>query len=490
MLRRLLPNLTWICGLVIVTGPSGLDAAESAAGRPNILFCIADDWGWPHAGAYGDPVVQTPAFDRLAREGVLFENAFVTAPSCTPCRNALLTGQYHWRLGQGVNLWSTLDPKFPVYPLLLEEAGYFVGHWRKSWGPGNLRALGRRRQPAGPSFQGFGDFLSKRPEGKPFCFWLGTSDPHRGYRWQSGAASGIDIQKIVLPADLPDHEIIRHDVADYYFEVQRWDRDVAVTLDILAKAGELDNTIVVMTGDHGMPFPRHKCNLYDSGTHVPLAVRWGAKVGRGRRVKDFVSLADLAPTFLAAAGVAVPEQMTGRSLVNLLLSDQSGQIEASRDFVLTGRERHTPAQEVPDKGGYPMRAIRTHDYLYIHNFRPDRWPSGAPENSMKGNTFADCDDGPSKSFLLKHRDDARYARHFQTAFAKRPAEELYDLAADPAQLDNVADQPRYAKIKAELSRRLMAELEASGDPRVVGGAEELEIHPYYGQMKHRPDEWK
>jgi len=178
--------------------------AGTAGGRtrPNILFCIADDWGWPHAGAYGDPVVKTPTFDRLAREGVLFEHAYVAAPSCTPCRNAILTGQWHWRLGQGANLWSTLHPRHPVFPLLLEDAGYAIGHWRKAWGPGNWKALGRTRDPAGPAFKGLGNFLAKRPAGKPFCFWLGTSDPHRPYKWQSGAKSGIDIQKIRLPADL------------------------------------------------------------------------------------------------------------------------------------------------------------------------------------------------------------------------------------------------------------------------------------------------
>ncbi|MEA3368637.1 MAG: sulfatase-like hydrolase/transferase, partial [Planctomycetota bacterium] len=230
-------------------------AAEAAgtpdAPRPNILFCIADDWGWPHAGAYGDPVVRTPTFDRLAREGILFEHAYITAPSCTPCRNAILTGQWHWRLGQGANLWSTLHPRHPVFPYLMEEAGYAIGHWRKAWGPGNWKALGRKRDPAGPAFKGLGDFLAKRHAGKPFCFWLGTSDPHRGYKWQSGARSGIDIQKIRLPADLPDAETVRHDVADYYFEVQRWDRDVGDAVRLLEEAGELENTIVLMTGDHG-----------------------------------------------------------------------------------------------------------------------------------------------------------------------------------------------------------------------------------------------
>ena len=459
--------------------------AEAAPARPNVLFCIADDWGWPHAGAYGDPVVRTPAFDRLAREGVLFDNAFVTAPSCTPCRNSILTGQWHWRLEEGANLWSTLHPKFPVYPLLLEDAGYFVGHWRKAWGPGDWRALGRQRDPAGPTFKSFADFLKVRPQDKPFCFWLGTSDPHRPYVWQSGAKSGIDVDRIRLPADLPDHEIVRHDVADYYYEVQRFDRDVAAALKILEESGELDDTIVVMTGDHGMPFPRHKCQLYDSGTHVPLAVRWGAEVEGGRRVTDFVSLADLAPTFLEAAGVAVPEQMTGRSLLDVLRSSRSGRVDPSRDHVLTGRERHGQSQEKPNPGGYPMRALRTDRFLYIRNFAPDRWPGGCPDadKAFGGRAYGDCDGSPTKDLVIEHREDPKYGRFYQLAFRKRPAEELYDLQQDPDQLSNVADQPEYREVKARLAKRLVDELEATGDPRVLGGGEAFDAPPYRRRVR-------
>jgi len=465
----------------------GRAAGAPASGkRPNILFCLADDWGWPHAGAYGDPVVRTPTFDRLAREGILFEHAYVAAPSCTPCRNALMTGQWHWRLGQGANLWSTLHPKHPVFPLLLEDAGYAVGSWRKAWGPGDWKALGRTRHPAGPPGKGFDAFMKQRPKDKPFCFWLGTSDPHRPYKWQSGAKSGIDIATIRLPADLPDVETVRHDVADYYFEVQRWDRDVGKAVDLLEEAGELDNTIIVMSGDHGMPFPRHKCNLYDSGTRVPLAIRWGAQVKGGRRVEDFVSFTDLAPTVLEAAGVDVPEVMTGRSLMTVLRSPASGRVDPSRDHVLTGRERHTPAQKRPSTEGYPQRAFRTHEYLYVHNFKPDLWPAGAPEDSSKGGAYADCDGGPTKTYILEHKDDPKVRPFYQLAFAKRPEEELYDLKKDPHQLHNVAGQAAYATVQADLRKRLMDELKATGDPRALGAGDAFAGYPYRGRMKHRP----
>lgn len=459
-----------LSALAILT--AALDATAADDMRPNILFCIADDWGCPHAGAYGDPVVQTPAFDRLAAEGVLFENAFVTAPSCTPCRNSILTGQYHWRLEHGGNLWSTLHPKYPVYPELLEGSGYFIGHWRKAWGPGNWRFLGREKDPAGPTFKGFEDFLAHRPADKPFCFWLGASDPHRPYKPNTGAESGIDIDRIRLPADLPDNETIRNDVADYYFEVQRFDRDVAAALAALERTGELDNTIIVMTGDHGMPFPRHKCHLYDSGTRVCLAIRWGNQVMPGRRVTDFVSLADLAPTFLAAAGVDVPDQMTGQSLMNVLSSNESDRIDPQRDHVLTGRERHTVAQEPPSTGGYPSRAIRTDRYLYIRNFRPERWPSGAPDE------YRDCDGSPSKSFLINHHNDPAIKPYFDLAFAKRPAQELYDLRGDPEQMKNVAGDPEYGDALRRLDQQLMTELRETADPRVLADEEPFDHYPY------------
>ena len=275
--------------------------------QPNILFAIADDWGWPHAGAYGDPVVRTPAFDRLASEGILFNHAYISSPSCTPSRNAILTGQYHWRLGPGANLWSTLDPATPVYPLLLEDAGYRIGRFRKSWGPGDLSKW--QRHPAGHDYtrSGFAAFMAERNEeqpDQPFCFWLGTSDPHRAYDPGSGVRSGMDPDRIRLFECFPDHEIVRSDVADYYYEVQRFDTLVADAIRILEEYGELENTSIVMTGDHGMPFPRCKSNNYDSGARIPLAVRWGSGIkAPGRILDDFISTTDLAPTFLELAGL-------------------------------------------------------------------------------------------------------------------------------------------------------------------------------------------
>jgi len=454
--------------------------------RPNILFCIADDWGWPHAGAYGDRVVKTPTFDKLANDGVSFEYAYVSSPSCTPCRNSILTGQYHWRLKEGANLHSTLDVNIPVYPLLLEKAGYHVGYWRKSWGPGDLKAGGYvDKHPAGANYKkGFKQFLEARPKGKPFCFWLGSSDPHRSYEKGSGKASGIDIDKVKVPKYYPNVEEIRSDIADYYFEVQRFDSDCGKAIKLLQEAGELDNTIIVMTGDHGMPFPRCKSNLYDMGVRVPLAVKWGRYIKSGRRLKDFVSLVDLAPTFLDAAGAAIPKQMSGKSLLPILLSRKADRVDHARNHIVFGKERHAPAQLAPSIDGYPCRGIRTYQYMYIRNLAPDRWPAGVPEGaSHPMGKHADCDNGPTKTFLMKNKDDKRYKRYYDLSFAKRPAEELYDMVNDPYQLKNLAADTAYKSTKDKLSAKLTAVLTETKDPRVIGGGEKFDEYPYRSRYK-------
>jgi arylsulfatase A-like enzyme len=467
------------------------DAVDEQPARPNVLLAIADDWGWPHAGAYGDPVVKTSTFDRLAREGVLFNHAYVSSPSCTPSRGALLTGQWHWRLRAGANLWSIFPNDIPTYPELLAESGYEVGVTGKGWGPGRAETQGR--PITGKPFKDFREFLDQRDPKKPFCFWLGTTDPHRPYELGSGEASGMDLSAIRLPACFPDNEVVRGDVADYYFEVQRFDRLVGSALDALSEIGELDNTIVVMTGDHGMPFPRGKANQYDTGTRVPLAVRYPARISKARTIDDFVSLTDLAPTFLEVAGVAIPDAMTGRSLIDVLESDKSGRVDPERDHVLSGKERHVPCQEKPIMGGYPCRSIRTHDFLYIRNYEPDRWPSGTPDwrnAAIEGAWLADCDNGPTKTFMFENRDrDEHHRRLYDLAFAKRPAEELYDLRSDPDQLANVAGQAKFADVQKRLAAQLEEELIATDDPRAIGKGRQFDEYPYLGGAPKHP-EWE
>lgn len=463
-------------------GVSAEKAAPTERQQPNILFCIADDWGWPHASIYGDPTVKTPAFDRVAREGVLFDQCYVASPSCTPSRNAILTGQFHWRLGAGANLWSSLDVEIPVYPLLLESSGYHVGHWRKAWGPGRLKPGGYEKQdPAGKNYRkGFAEFLAARPEGKPFCFWLGAWDPHRGYERGSGAKSGMDIDSVRVPPFWPDVAEIRSDIADYYFEVQRFDRDVGAALRLLEERGELENTIVVVTGDHGMPFPRCKSNCYDMGVRVPLAIRWGKRIEAGRRVAEFVSLVDLAPTFLRAAKVSVPAAMNGSSLLPFLRNerDREPQQIAARQHVIFGKERHVPCR--PDHSGYPTRGIRTADWALLRNFAPERWPVGDPPLYGDVDPARSVGLGTTKGYILTHQKEAAVQQSYAWCFGKRPRLELYDMRNDPDQLRNLAESPEHREVRDELWQKLRAELERTGDPRVLGGAEAFDRFPYYG----------
>ncbi|NQT53121.1 sulfatase-like hydrolase/transferase, partial [bacterium] len=354
-----------------------------------------------------------------------------------------------------------------------------VGFCRKGWGPGNERGGGRKRNPAGDRYRDLKQFLAKRPKGAPFCFWFGSFDPHRGYKVNSGVASGMDPAKVTLPACLPDAPVVRRDLCDYYWEVQRFDRETGEMLDALEAAGELDNTLVVMSGDNGLPFPRCKSNLYDTGARAPLAVMWKAKAKGGRVVDDFVSLADLAPTFLEAAGVKPWAAMTARSFLGVLLSGKSGRVDPKRDHVLTGKERHTCGQEGTTEGT-PCRAIRTHDFLYIRNFKPHLWPAGAPE------VYRDIDGSPTKTYMMQQRDEAKVKPLFDLAFGKRPAEELFDVRKDPGQLRNVADDPAYAAAKKKLAEQLMAELKATADPRVVGGGDKFDAYPYLGGGRRKP----
>jgi len=456
--------------------------AEKAAARPNILFAIADDWGWPHAGAYGDPVVKTPVFDRIAKEGILFQHAYVSSPSCTPSRGAILTGQFHWRLEGAANLWSVFPDRFKTYTDYLGDAGYVVGRSGKCWGPG--RPQTRSRQVGGKPYPNFQRFLDQLPKDKPFCYWLGTSDPHRPYKRGSGVKSGMKLKDIRLPGCFPDSPEVRSDVADYYFEVQRFDSLVGRAMQSLSSKGLLDNTIVVMTGDHGMPFPRCKSNLYDTGSRVPLAIRWPKGILGGRIVTDFVSLTDLAPTFLQAAQRPIPKDMTGRSLASIFASSRAGRIEDKRNFVLTGKERHVPSQEKPDMGGYPCRSLRTDKYLLIRNYRPDRWPAGTPDYEKAAVArawLADCDNGPTKTYMVQNRKkDDVHQRLYDASFGKRSEYELFDVAKDPEQLTNVAANPEYTKVLAQLKDRLTAELKRTGDPRADGKGDHFDRFPYLG----------
>ncbi len=485
--------------------------SAQTASRPNILFAIADDQSYPYASAYGTSGINTPAFDRLANSGVLFHNAFVPAPQCSPCRAAILTGRNIWQLEEAGTHGSYFPRKFPVFTRALEDAGYHVGFTGKPWSPGNWEDQGWERNPVGDEYsrytlekptgsisqkdyaRNFADFLSKRGKQQPFFFWYGAHEPHRTYEYGSGLKNGKNLKDAFVPPFLPDSEVTRNDVMDYVLEIEWFDKHLGLMLEMLEEKGELENTIVVVTADNGMPFPYAKANLQEYGTHVPLVISGPAFFAGARNSLSPVSLIDLAPTFLEFAGVDDFPGIAGKSLQPHLIRGYK-----HRDWVLTGRERHTHAR--PDNLGYPSRSIRTAEFHYIWNIKPERWPAGIPpptdleqkyfhgtfSTGFKsiGLGFADIDDGPSKEFMLNNRHE--YPEAFFLGFQKRPAEQLYDVRNDPWCLHNLAMNPHYDNIKSHLRMTLMKQLHIQGDPRVMGNGDIFESYPRFGSMRYFP----
>jgi uncharacterized sulfatase len=382
----------------------------------------------------------------------------------------------------------------PTFVDALASAGYHTGFTGKGWGPGDWQASGRAVPPCGPAFNrvrleppakylsnidyaaNFEEFLDKRPSGAPFCFWAGFQEPHREFEPGAGKKHGKRLAEAPVPAFLPDVETVRSDIADYAFEIEYYDRRLARMLETLDKRGELENTMIIATSDNGMPFPRAKGNLYDYGTRVPLAVRWGSRLRAGRVIEDFVRLIDLAPTILDAAGLPPLPGTTGRSLLPVLTSGTLGLVDASRDFAVFGMERHFPGSR-PAGAGYPSRAIRTASWLYIRNYAPERNPAGDrpgpvwPADDPVGG-YGDVDGSPTKTYLWTNRQ--KYPELFQLAFGKRPAEELYDIARDPFCLRNLAVGNQFAALRKALAKRLDQYLTATADPRATGQGAQLD----------------
>lgn len=504
-----------IAWVLVVVASLIAGTAAAADQRPNVLIAISDDQSWPHCSAYGSRLVTTPAFDRVAKQGVLFHNAFCASPGCSPSRAALLTGRHTWQIEHAGTHASYFPQRYETFPDRLEDAGYFVGYTGKGWGPGDFKASGRRRNPAGPAFnakpQGnqsryvasFAQFLKQRPADSPFYFWFGSHDPHRSYKKGSGLAKGLKLADAEVPKFLPDTEEIRSDLLDYAFEVERFDDDVDAMLRMLEEVGELQNTLVIVTSDNGMPFPRAKANCYEYGIHMPLAIAWPRQVPGGREVEDLVGFVDLTATIYEATGVEPPSDpgIVGKSLMNILRSTKSGVVDASRDAVYSARERHSSSRY--HSLSYPQRCVRTSQYLYIRNFKPERWPAGAPQkfarvawdadgllvSSQLGpehGGYHDIDACPTLDFLIAHRNHEQWGDYLGYSVDKRSAEELFDIVRDPDCLHNLAEVPQFAEVKRAMNGRLMKELKATDDPRVGDNGDIWETYPRVSALRWFP----
>lgn len=471
---------------------------NARAERPNILFAIADDWSFGHAGAYGCSWVKTPAFDRIAKEGLLFENAFTPNAKCAPSRAIILTGRNSWELEEAANHICDFPPRFESFMEALGDNGYSVGYTGKGWGPGIANnAEGKRRDITGRNYSkrkakppaggisnnnyaaNFADFLADaESERKPWCFWYGATEPHRGYEYGVGVRLGGKSLDMIehVPAYWPDNETIRNDMLDYGFEVEHYDNHLGQIIAHLERAGELDNTLIVATSDHGMPFPRVKGQAYLDSNHIPLAIRWPEGIKNpGRTVTDYVAFNDLAPTFLDVAGVTVEQAgmqpVSGRSLRSIFESGKDGRTNPGWNHVLIGKERHDIGR--PHDWGYPIRGIIKEGWLYLHNYESGRWPAGNPETG-----YLNTDGSPTKTEVLELRRSGENPAFWQLCFGKRPPEELYNLAGDPDCVVNLANSSEHRIEKEDLSRQMVEELKSQKDPRMEGRGEIFDNYLY------------
>jgi len=466
-----------------------------AAEQPNILFCISDDQSWMHAGAYGCSWVKTPGFDRVAREGLLFKSAYTPNAKCAPSRACILTARNTWQLEAACNHWCFFPTEFKTYPEALAAHGYHVGWTGKGWAPGIAKdADGKPRLMTGQRYSqktlkpptkaisrndyagNFADFLDDN-ESKPWCFWFGATEPHRGYEYGTGVSVGgkslADIDEV--PPFWPDNEVIRNDLLDYALEIEHFDQHLSRMLADLEQRGQLDNTLVIVTADNGMPFPRVKGQEYEMSIHLPLAMLWkNGIVDPGRTINDLVSFIDFAPTIMEAAEIAWEDTgmaaTPGRSLLPIFQAAERKQ--PHREFVVFGKERHDIGR--PDDQGYPMRGIVDGQFLYIRNYEPTRWPAGNPETG-----YLNCDGSPTKTELLNAR---RYqtdnAGRWQMAFGRRPAEELYHIGEDVYCMNNLGSNATFADVKRQLENKLLQRLRDEKDPRLKGPADYFERLPY------------
>ena len=462
--------------------------------RPNILFAISDDQSFPHASAYGCEWVDTPSFDRVAENGLLFNRCYTPNAKCAPSRSAILTGRYSWQLEEAANHWCFFPAKFKSYGEALSESGYRVGMTGKGWAPGiALDANGKRREMAGKNYSGlktkpptkaissndyagnFREFLDATPDDAPFCFWFGATEPHRNYEFGTGVSVGgkkLDSVRDV-PSYWPDNEVIRNDMLDYALEVEHFDMHLGRMLDELEKRGLLEQTLVVVTSDNGMPFPRVKGQSYEQSHHLPLAISWPQGIQRpGRVIEELVSFVDFAPTYLEVAGIdwsrSGMKPISGQSLVPIFRDEQS---RPKRESLLFGKERHDIGR--PEDVGYPVRGIIRGDFLLIHNYEGDRWPAGNPITG-----YLNTDGSPTKTEILNARRSGANLQWWKLAFGKRPKFELYNIANDTDCLRNLAFLDSYKEQRQELLEMMEMRLREQNDPRMEGRGEVFERYPY------------
>lgn len=489
----------FLIGLFVSCGSKN---ENKQADRPNILFAIADDASWKYLGAYGCNWVKTPGFDRVAKEGLLFNNAYTSNAKCAPSRASILTGRNSWQLEEAANHSPVFPSKFKTYAEALGENGYYVGSVAKGWAPGNPGEIdGKKRELTGPKFdeflttpptsgicnndysKNFEAFLESKPQNTPFCFWYGSLEPHRVFEYGSGLQKGggklSEINEV--PTFWPDVDSIRTDMLDYAYELEYFDNHLERMLKKLEETGELENTIVIVTADNGMAFPRIKGDSYEYSNHLPLAIMWPKGIKNpGRVIDDFINFSDFAPTYLELAGLTVEQagmqDMVGRSLTDIFYSEKEGTVNPERNYQLVGKERHDVGR--PNDEGYPIRGIVKNGFIYLKNFKTDRWPKGNPETG-----YLNTDGSPTKTYILNTRRNKGEIKYWQLNFGKRESEELYNIDLDPYCVNNLADKNEYTSLKEALKSEMLLKLTAQEDPRIVRDGDVFDHYKYSGAVQ-------
>jgi len=481
-LRRTLVLLTLLLSVIGCEKQVPKKPGESGYQKPNFIFILSDDQSWEHTSFAGYPYVKTPHFDKIARQGIYFENAYAAAPSCTASRSSILTGQYPWRLKSAAVIGGEWPDEIQTYPQILKQHGYHVGFTGKGWGPGRINNPdnspdgkayyfeARKKHfwqpgPPHPQATSLALFLHQKPKDQPFAFWVGIREPHRPFDKGDISRFKNTKDRDFIPAFLPDTPSVREDLAAYLEQIERYDKILGQIVDQLRNYKVYGNTIIIVSSDNGMPFGRAKTQNYQYGVHVPMAAYWPATQSGGRRVEDMISLNDIAPTFLEAAEVPIPKEMNGKSLLTIFFSKHGGQIEPDRHSVLTMTERHSIDARTGSLG-YPTRALYTKTHSLIKNYFPDRWPSG--DSHIE-----------AEAYLLRNPVNGEPLEpFFSYATAKRPALELYSLANDPYQLHNLANDEAHKERLDRMKEQLEQTLIETGDPLQGTGNDIFSAYPW------------
>jgi len=435
-------------GPLLVAGRLG----AAAGGKPNFLFIIADDCTFRDLGCYGGQA-HTPNIDRLATQGMRFTNCFQAAPMCSPTRHNIYTGLYPVKSGAYPN-HTFVKPGTRSVVHYLKPLGYRLAlSGKKHINPREAFPFEYSGKGNNPDFEAIDGFLADcKRQGKPFCLFACSNEPHTP--WNKGDSSRYEAAKLKLPPYFVDTPETRQNMVKYLAEITYFDWQVGRCLELLEAHGLAQNTLVMVVTEQGSSFPFGKWTCYDTGLQSALVARWPGRIKPGSVCDALVEYVDVLPTYIEAAGREVPAELDGKSLLPVLL----GKTKTHKEYVF-GEMTTRGINNGSDYFG--IRSIRSARYKYIWNFTPEvRFRNAATKSSI------------FESWRQKAQTDPDAAEKVRR-YEYRPGEELYDIQADPYEWHNLADKPEYAKVKAELRRRLLEWMEANGDK---GQQTELEAH--------------